>query len=460
MFKGTPDHADIWKQLEEHGARFNGTTWVDRTNYYETLPTTEPGNLEWALRMEADRMINSFIRREDLDTEMTVVRNEFEAGENNPTGILMARIQSAAYLWHNYGKSTIGSKSDIERVPIKNLKAFYKRYYQPDNAMLVIAGDFKTDHALKLADKYFGSIPRPKRQLDDTYTIEPQQDGARHVELRRTGDVAACGVVYHICSASHPDYPALSVVQQVLTAEPAGRLYKGLVESGMASSVFGVAFGWKEPGVILNMASVRLENPVEPVLEKMTQVIEGLSKNTITDGEIKRAKTKLLKNIDMALKNSQRIAVMLSNWAASGDWRLFFLHRDRLESLKPEDVRRVAAHYFKRTNRTSGIFHPTQDIDRTDVPRMPDLVALLKDYKGKEALSQGEEFEATPENIERRVRRFKLANGMKMALLAKETRGDAVNASLTLRFGTEADIQGRQAAISMLPDMLMRGTKK
>ncbi|MCH7839730.1 MAG: insulinase family protein [Planctomycetes bacterium] len=460
VFKGTPDHADIWKQLEEHGARFNGTTWVDRTNYYETLPTTEPGNLEWALRMEADRMINSFIRREDLDTEMTVVRNEFEAGENNPTGILMARIQSAAYLWHNYGKSTIGSKSDIERVPIKNLKAFYKRYYQPDNAMLVIAGDFKTDHALKLADKYFGSIPRPKRQLDDTYTIEPQQDGARHVELRRTGDVAACGVVYHICSASHPDFPALAVVQQVLTAEPAGRLYKGLVESGMAASVFGVAFGWKEPGVILNMASVRLENPVEPVLEKMTQIIEGLSKNTITDEEIKRAKTKLLKNIDMALKNSQRIAVMLSNSAASGDWRLFFLHRDRLESLKPEDVRRVAAHYFKRTNRTSGIFHPTQDIDRTDVPRMPDLVALLKDYKGKEALSQGEEFEATPENIERRVRRYTLANGMKLALLSKETRGDAVNARLTLRFGTEADIQGRQAAISLLPDMLMRGTKK
>ncbi len=460
VFKGTPDHADIWKQLEDHGARFNGTTWTDRTNYYETLPTSEPGNLEWALRMEADRMINSFIRQEDLDTEMTVVRNEFEAGENFPTNILAERMLSSAYLWHNYGKSTIGSKSDIERVPIKNLKAFYKRYYQPDNAMLVIAGDFKVDEALKLADKYFGSIPRPQRKPDDTYTIEPLQDGARHVELHRTGDVAACGAVYHVCSASHPDYPALAVIQQVLTAEPAGRLYKALVESGMAASVYGTAYGWKEPGVTINLASVRMEDPVEPVLEKMTEVIEGLSKETITDEEIKRARTKLLKNIDMALKNSQRIAVRLSNWAASGDWRLFFLHRDRLENLKPQDVRRVAAHYFKPTNRTTGIFYPTKEIDRVLVPETPDLVALLKDYKGKEALAEGEEFDATPENIERRVKRFELANGMKLALLSKETRGDAVNASLTLRFGTEADIKGRQAAISLLPEMMMRGTQK
>ncbi len=155
VFKGTPSHPKIWEELEDHGARFNGTTWVDRTNYYETVPTSEPGNLKWALAMEADRMINSFIRQEDLDTEMTVVRNEFEAGENSPTGVLWERMMSSAYLWHNYGKSTIGSKSDIERVPIKNLKAFYKKYYQPDNAMLVIAGDFKERQELEMVDGFF-----------------------------------------------------------------------------------------------------------------------------------------------------------------------------------------------------------------------------------------------------------------------------------------------------------------
>ena len=262
VFKGTPDHPDIWKSLEDHGARFNGTTWVDRTNYYETLTTAEPGNLEWALEMEADRMINSHIARKDLDTEFSVVRNEFEMGENNPTGVLWERMMSTAFIWHNYGDSTIGSKSDIERVPITNLKAFYKKYYQPDNAMLVVAGDFKPDEALQLVEKHFGVIPRPTRKLEDTHTIEPVQDGARHVELERNGDVAACGTTYHICSFSHHDYAAIAIIQQILTDEPGGRLYKELVETGMAAQVFGVAFGWREPGAMLNMAQVRMEDPV------------------------------------------------------------------------------------------------------------------------------------------------------------------------------------------------------
>ncbi len=459
VFKGTPTHDDIWKSLEDHGARFNGTTWLDRTNYYETLPTTEPGNLEWALTMEADRMVNSKISQEDLSTEFSVVRNEFQMGENNPVGVLWQRIVSAAYIWHNYGKSTIGSKSDIERVPASSLKKFYKNYYQPDNAMLVVAGNFKNAEALELVQKHFGAIPRPQRTLDETYTVEPIQDGARHVELRRVGDVAACGTVYHICAASHPDFAAIDVIQNILTEEPSGRLYKALVESGMAASVFGIGFGLKEPGFILNIAEVRLQDPVDPVLDKMVEVIEGLGENPITDDEVKRAKNRLLKNIELALKSSGRIGVELSEWAAAGDWRLFFLHRDRIETINSDHVRRVAAHYFKATNRTSGTFYPEKKIDRTEVPETPNVLALVRDYEGTEALSEGEEFEATPDNIESRVTRKTLAGGMKLALLPKETRGDAVNAVLTMRFGSERDIKGRQDALGLVPQMLMRGSK-
>ncbi len=461
VFKGTPDHPDIWKALQDHGARFNGTTWVDRTNYYETLPTTEPGNLEWALRMEADRMVNSNIFGEVLQKEFSVVRNEFEMGENSPINILIERITSAAYIWHNYGKSTIGSKSDIERVPVENLKAFYKKYYQPDNATLVVAGDFKPAEALRLIQKHFGAIPRPQRKLADTYTIEPVQDGARFVELRRVGDLAACGSVYHVCAASHPDFAALDVIENILTDEPSGRLYKALIESGMAASVFGYAFGYKEPGIVLNMAVVRKEDPVGPVMKKINGIVEGLSADPITDEEVKRAKNSLLKDIELAMKSSGRIGVELSEWVAAGDWRLFFLHRDRLEKVTTEQVRRVAAHYFKESNRTAGIYYPTvmDNIDRVEVPDTPNVLALVRDYEGREALSEGEEFEATPENIESRVTRKTLPNGAKLAWLRKETRGDAVRAVMTLRFGTEKDIQGRQDTIDLIPQMVMRGTK-
>src|SRR5215469_14940464 len=204
VFKGTPNHPNVPKALQDHGAVFNGSTSLDRVNYFETLAATDE-NLQFAIGLEADRLVNSFIRKEDLDSEMTVVRNEFERGENSPEGVLMERIEAVAYDWHNYGKPTIGNRSDIERVPIQNLQAFYKKYYQPDNIVLIVAGKFDETKALALVTKYFGVLPRPARKLDATWTEEPPQDGERSVTLRRVGDVSAIGVAYHVPAGSHDD---------------------------------------------------------------------------------------------------------------------------------------------------------------------------------------------------------------------------------------------------------------
>lgn len=194
VFKGTPLHPDVPKALKDHGADYNGTTWVDRTNYFETMPATDT-NLEFGIRLEADRLVNSNIKREDLASEMTVVRNEFEMGENRPDYILSQRMMAVAYEWHNYGKSTIGNRSDIERVPIENLQAFYRKFYQPDNCMLVVAGKFDQAKALQYITQYFGSLKRSERKLPSTYTEEPAQDGERRVELRRVGNVGVLGVM-------------------------------------------------------------------------------------------------------------------------------------------------------------------------------------------------------------------------------------------------------------------------
>src|ERR1051325_3068191 len=158
VFKGTPRHPNVPKSLQDHGAQFNGSTSTDRVNYFETLAASDE-NLEFAIALEADRLMNSFIRKSDLDSEMTVVRNEFERGENSPQGVLGKRIEAAAYEWQNYGKSTIGNRSDIERVPIENLQAFYKKFYQPDNVVLIVAGKFDEPRGLELVQKYFGPIP-------------------------------------------------------------------------------------------------------------------------------------------------------------------------------------------------------------------------------------------------------------------------------------------------------------
>ncbi len=459
VFKGTPTYKNIWGVLEDHGASFNGSTWVDRTNYFETLPATEK-NLRFALHMEADRMVNSIISGEDLAKEMTVVRNEFEMGENNPVGILSERMMSSAFLWHNYGKSTIGNRSDIERVPVDNLRRFYEKYYQPDNAVLVVAGKFDAAKTLELISEFYGTIPRPARKLDHTYTEEPAQDGPRLVKLERVGDVSAAGLVYHVPASTHADFAAVQILEDILTSEPAGRLYKALVETGKASSVRGSAYPWAEPGAMEIMARVRLDQDVEAVLDEMKRIVEGVAAGGISDEEVERIKTRMLKNIKLAMTNSGRIGVRLGVWHASGDWRLFFIHRDRIKEVTTADVRRVARAYLIASNRTAGLFTPAKEPVRASIPPAPDVAKLVKDYKGSEKIEKGEAFAATPENIERRTKRFSLQRGIKVALLQKETRGDAVRASFRFHFGTEKELTGKTTPLGLIPTLLMRGTTK
>src|SRR6185436_17206898 len=213
---------NIPQELTEHGARPNGTTWFDRTNYFEVVPATDL-NIDWALDLEADRMVNSFIAKKDLDTEFSVVGVELETNENSPFNVLRERTISAAYLWHNYGKSTIGARSDIEQVPIERLQAFYRKYYQPDNAVLMVAGKVDEAKVLQLINTKFGGIPKPVRSLDRgnmlyaTYTAEPTQDGEREVSLRRTGDVQMAMAMYHVPPGAHPDFAAVDVLTTVLS---------------------------------------------------------------------------------------------------------------------------------------------------------------------------------------------------------------------------------------------------
>jgi len=458
LFKGTPDHPSVPKLLQARGASYNGTTWLDRTNYYETLPANDD-NLEFAIRLEADRMINSYIKQEDLASEMTVVRNEFERGENSPQGILSQRITSAAFNWHNYGKSTIGNRADIEKVPVEKLRPFYEKYYQPDNAMMIVAGRFEREKALEFIRKHFGTIPRPKRVLDQTYTEEPAQDGERSVTLRRVGEVAFVGALYHIPSGGHPDFAAIDILESVLTMAPAGRLYKSLVEMKRAASISGAAYALHDPGILRFMAEVSAGNDPESVLESMLDTIDVVVDQGVKEEEVERAKQRLLKEREQQSSNSAQIAVQLSDWAAQGDWRLYFLYRDRLEQVSVKDVNRVAAAYLQASNRTTGIFIPTKEPQRTPIPANPNLVEMIGDYKGREDFSAGEAFDVAPDKIEARTKRTKI-EGLDVALLTKKTRGNTVVLRMTLRYGNEKSLFGLATAADFLPSMMMKGTKQ
>ncbi len=459
LFKGSVKHPDIDKELQSHGARPNGSTWVDRTNYFETFQATDD-NLEWALDLEADRMVNSFIAKKDLDSEMTVVRNEFESGENSPMRVLLDRVTETAYIWHNYGKSTIGARSDIEHVPIDRLQLFYKTHYQPDDAVLLVAGKFDEAKTLALIGKHFGSIPRPERKLRPSYTVEPTQDGERSVTLRRVGEVQGVIAGYHVPAGSHPDFAPLDIATQILSSTPSGRLHQALVETKKATRVGGFSFQFKEPGMVAFQAQVRKEASLDDARDTLLATVDGIRTNLFTKEEVERARTQLLKSIDLLLNNSASVGLQMSEWAAMGDWRLLFLHRDRLRKAPVEDVQRVATYYFKPSNRTVGLFIPAAQPDRAEIPADPDVVAMLKDYKGDAAVAVGEAFDASPANIDARTRRGQLQDGLKLAFLSKKTRGNTVSATLRLHFGDEESLRNQSIAAGLASQMLLRGTTK
>ncbi len=466
VFMGTPDHENIKQQITERGGFANGTTWWERTNYFQTLPAdTGEGddNLEWALRMEADRMVNSFIAAEDLESEMTVVRNEFEIGENSPFRVLLQRVMATAYEWHGYGRSTIGARADLENVPIERLQRFYRQYYQPDNAMVIISGNFDEDRALSLVEEYFGAIPAPERDLDsklwETYTREPYQDGPREVTVRRSGATPTLMAAYHVPSALHDDFAAVEALAHVLGDTPSGRLYKALVEPGLASDVGALVFRLPEPSLLLAYVNLPEDGDIDAAEAALSETLAGLDENPPSDEEVKRAVASLTSDMERNLNDSQLVGIGLSEWASTGDWRMMFLHRDRLEQVETADVAEAAATYVTRDNRTLGRFIPDSDPDRAVVEAAPDPDTLLAGYTGRETRSEGEAFEPTPENIEARVQRYTMDNGAEVALLPKSTRGERVRGTITMRVGSLDTLRGLDSIPNATVSMLSRGTE-
>ncbi|HEY5900443.1 MAG TPA: pitrilysin family protein [Burkholderiales bacterium] len=450
----------LWDDARADSTSFWATAKTSRrTNYFETLSATRE-NLEWALAMEADRMINSRVSRQDLDSEMTVVRNEFEMGENNPGSVLFQRMQQLAYFWHNYGNPTIGERADIERVPIDKLQAFYRTWYQPDNALLFVAGRIDEAQVVELAQKYFGPIPRPSRALPDLYTEEPTQDGERSVTLRRVGDVQMVSALYRTVAGSHPDYPAVDVLVQILGDTPAGRLHRALVQKGLASSTWAAERQLHDPGYMYFGAEVGKGADLAKARAALLRVIEGVAQEKITARELERARTRLLNDVERTQLDSGQLLSALSENAALGDWRLFFLYRDRLRKVTLQDVQRVAEQYLRPANRVLGVFLPTEHAQRAEIPPTPDVEKALEGYKGGENVHLGEAFDPSPENIESRLLRKTLANGIKLALLPKQTRGGRVVATLGLHWGDEKTLMNREVACEFAGRMLMRGTKR
>jgi zinc protease len=360
MFKGTPEFdrakgTAVAAVLEAIGARFNATTWFDRTNYYETIPSDA---LETALAIEASRMRRALLRAEDRVAEMTVVRNEFERGENSPFQVLYKDTFATAFREHPYHHPTIGWRSDIEGVATSRLKEFYDTFYHPNNATAMLIGDFEESDALAAIGRHFGAIPSSQRPIPQVHTVEPAQEGERRFTIRRAGQVAWCGLSWRTVEARHSDTPALAVLGNILGGGITARLHQALVEKSLALSVMVVPWQLRDPALFSVFAPVRPGVEPSQIEAVVRQEIARVAAASVTEAECAKARTQLEAEVVFDRDSTDQIAASLSEAIAVADWEWYANYPARIRSVVPADVQRVVLEYLHDDALTVGLYLP------------------------------------------------------------------------------------------------------
>ncbi len=471
LFKGTPTfnkekRTQIAATLQRIGADYNATTWYDRTNYYETVPSDM---LELAVRLEADRMRNSFIADADRQSEMTVVRNELERGQNEPLLVLDEAVYAAAFREHPYHHPTIGWRADVEHVPTSRLKEFYDTFYHPNNATAIVVGDFERGRALELVCAHFGVHPPSGEHIPEVYTDEPQQQGERRLVVRRSGELPLVQVAFRTPAAlgqtrvlsnaelaerarnppSENDIYPLTVLSTALATGVTSRLYQALVETELAVSVEARVDQLRDPGLFNVYATA--STGVEPA--RVEEVIhrELLRASAETgEAEVEKAKRQLAAQVAYERDGTYNVAAQMGEAEAVADWRFYRDYAANISRVTTDDVRRVAREYLTEDNRTVGHFIPKQPGgDGSNGAR-------ASASKMKACVPHGWKFYRDPD-FASRISRTELETGA--VLLALENRATpTVSVRGSLRAGAYFEPRAQPGLARIVAGMLERGT--
>ncbi|ALT79097.1 hypothetical protein AT984_19795 [Paucibacter sp. KCTC 42545] len=458
LFKGTEKQRDIPGAMAQRGVRFNGTTTVDRTNYFASF-NANADTLGFLIDLEADRMVNSRIAQADLDTEMTVVRNEFERGENHPFAVLNQRVNASAYAWHPYGHATIGSKSDIENVPITKLQAFYKRYYRPDNATLLIAGALDKPATLAMLAKHFAPLVSPSTAVPQPYTVEPAQDGERSVVVRRVGGQPILMASYHVPAITHPDTAPLLIYGLLMSLQPSGQIYKQLVEPKLAVAAGLSGAGGVDPGTMSAVAVLAPDADTAKVESTLLDLAEGRNAQPFDERELARVREIAINGYRQQMKDPEALIQQISSLIAAGDWRLLFQLMDELPKVTLADVERVRATYFRPANRTVGRYLPAKVVERVEIPTAPPLAQRLSTLQPPPKVEEGEQLNPEPEVLESRMTRNTLPSGIVLHTLRKQTRSNSVQVQLHMQWGDRDSTFSRRGT-DLIASLLPEGSSK
>lgn len=445
MFKGSTkfnkrNGNDIETLHKKIGALNNATTWRSRTNYYTQAL---PHYLRLILEIEADRMRGLEFTQEDRDTEMGAVRNEFERGENDPAEALDKAVWAAAFTVHPYKVSTIGSLEEVENVTVEQLMKFYDTFYWPNNATVILHGNFDPQEALTHISQLFGKIPA--KEIPNLIAVEPKQQGERRTTVKRAGDLPMVHIAFHVPEAQHPDTYALTALAGVLGSsnKRSSRLYKALVDTNLAISVSCSSVQDRDPALFEIVATVAPGQTPQKVEEVILAELEKAKVELVQTSELRALKQSMSKQIILESVDPSRMIWPVNEDISSVGFEWFDKFSDKLNAVTREQVKAVAVEYLHEDNRTVGHFIPTSESE-DDTSEEQELV---------------EDSDDNPPKLTKGLQRVTLANGLRLLVLPKP--GTAV-VSLTPKFlnggsGFSGDING--FAASMVADMLTYGSK-
>lgn len=460
LFKATPSFANIPQALRDRGARFNGTTWLDRTHYYETLRSSDDA-LDFALQLELERMTKVEFHEDVFKTEIGVVKNELLRGENQPSRVLFQRVMAAAYASHGYGHPTIGFLEDLDAMHHDDLRRFYVDHYQPRNATLVIAGDFDVEKALKKVESRFAGLENHETIGDANELAEPPQDGEREVSLHRVCNVGEWIAAYHVPSGGHRDFPCLQLWALAFAQRPTGELYKRLIETKLATDLSCLAFSLHDPGLFIASLDVAEVEKFEQAQLVALEVMENRERRQLDERTLERAKNEMLKRRELEVSDSSRLAVALTEFISLGDWRYYFLQREAYASITVEQMQLVADRYFRAANRTIGKLLPRDREQKIVIQARSESDLLESSLDQIRPPVSGKPFDSDPVRIQKSIQSITTEpHELNVAMVEHETRSELTTLLLQFRMGDQEAYSNRHGQSGFLGSWMQRGSKR
>jgi zinc protease len=372
QFKGTQRFPAgvLDKAISRGGGYWNAMTYLDWTTYYETMPADQ---IDLALELEADRMVNSLFDPREVESERTVIISERQGNENEPLFRLGEEIQTTAFQQHPYGHETIGNMADLHTIQRDDLYRHYRQYYTPANAIVALAGDFETAAMLEQLKRLYAVIPAggaPVRVLSP----EPAPTGEKQVTVRGPGETTYVQLAYHVPSANHPDFLPLTVLDSLLCgpsslnlfgggiSNKTSRLYRALVDKELAVSVSGGLQATIDPFLYNILLTIHPSSDPEAALRVTEAEFKRLKDSPPPAEELARAVKQARALFAYGSESISNQAFWLGYAEMFADYNWFRTYLERLEAVTPQDVQRAAQQYLLPENRVLGIYLPTGEI--------------------------------------------------------------------------------------------------